>query len=160
MGGGSTWDRFTERARRVVWFSQREAARLSSPFIDPGHLLLGLIAEDEAYKKGKTVAVHILDQLGVDLFKVRQTVEAELGEPLSPGYAVDPAATQFTPRGRYVIEIAIQDADFRRKQYVGTEHILVGLLQCEGTAARVLLPLGVSLDCVNAEIEVMERSGQ
>ena len=149
-GGGMTdrFDRFTEGARKVLQLSQEEARRLSHDYIGTEHLLLALVRE------GDGVAAHVLQELGVELHKVRKAIEFIIGR----GEHSVTGATGLTPRAKRVIELAASEADRLRHQVVDTEHILLGLIaEGEGIAAGILESLGVSLEKVRANVIEMVR---
>ena len=127
--------RFTERAQRVLVLAQEEARRLNSNFIGTEHLLLGLVRE------GSGIAARALQNMGIDLSKVRQEVEKIIGKGDKPSHAIS-----YTPRAKRVIELAIEEGQNLGHNYVGTEHILLGLLrEGEGIAAQVLSNLGIDV---------------
>lgn len=135
--------KFTERAQKVIAYAQEEARRLNHNVVGTEHLLLGLIRE------GEGVAARALMNLGVDLQKVREQVENLIG--------VGPFAIQgpigYTPRAKRVLELALDESRRLKHNYVGTEHILLGLIrEGEGVAAQVLANLGVSLDRARNEV--------
>jgi ATP-dependent Clp protease ATP-binding subunit ClpC len=137
------WEPFTERARRSIVLAQEEAQRLGNNYIGTEHLLLGIISE------GESVAAKVLENLGISLQKVRGEVEAIVGKG-------NPAAQQemvFTPRAKRVIELAFEEARALAHNYIGTEHLLLGLVrEGEGVAARVLSNLGVDPSKIRSEI--------
>src|SRR6202011_5754277 len=125
---------FTERARRSIVLAQEEAQRLGNNYIGTEHILLGIISE------GESLAAKVLETLGVNLAKVRQEVEAIVGRG---GQTVQQEMV-FTPRAKRVIELAFEEARQLNHNYIGTEHLLLGLIrEGEGVAARVLTNLGV-----------------
>ncbi len=128
------WEPFTERARRSIVLAQEEAQRLGNNYIGTEHILLGIISE------GESLAAKVLESLGVNLSKVRQEVEAIVGRG---GQTVQQEMV-FTPRAKRVIELAFEEARQLNHNYIGTEHLLLGLIrEGEGVAARVLTNLGV-----------------
>jgi len=130
----SMWEPFTERARRSIVLAQEEAQRLGNNYIGTEHILLGIISE------GESLAAKVLESLGVNLAKVRQEVEAIVGRG---GQTVQQEMV-FTPRAKRVIELAFEEARQLSHNYIGTEHLLLGLIrEGEGVAARVLTNLGV-----------------
>ncbi len=130
----SMWEPFTERARRSIVLAQEEAQRLGNNYIGTEHILLGIISE------GESLAAKVLESLGVNLAKVRQEVEAIVGRG---GQTVQQEMV-FTPRAKRVIELAFEEARQLNHNYIGTEHLLLGLIrEGEGVAARVLTNLGV-----------------
>jgi len=130
----SMWEPFTERARRSIVLAQEEAQRLGNNYIGTEHVLLGIISE------GESLAAKVLETLGVNLAKVRAEVEAIVGRG---GQTVQQEMV-FTPRAKRVIELAFEEARQLNHNYIGTEHLLLGLIrEGEGVAARVLTNLGV-----------------
>jgi ATP-dependent Clp protease ATP-binding subunit ClpA len=138
------FERFTERARRVLTFAQEEAEKGHQSYIGTEHLLLGLLREKEG------VAAGGLESLGVRPDQVRETIEAVLrrDEQIVVQQIIP------TSRVKKVIEISFEEARRMGHNYVGTEHLLLGLLiEGEGVAAHVLGDLGVTLDAVRAEVD-------
>ncbi|WP_066640522.1 ATP-dependent Clp protease ATP-binding subunit [Desulfolucanica intricata] len=130
--------RFTERAQKVFILAQEEAKRLNYPYVGTEHLLLGLIRE------GQGVAAKVLDSMGVDADRVRQIVEQMIGQGKGAG-----AEITLTPRAKKVLELSVDEARRMGHNYVGTEHLLLGLLrEGEGVAAQVLSTLGADLNRV------------
>ncbi|HEX2953162.1 MAG TPA: Clp protease N-terminal domain-containing protein, partial [Bacillota bacterium] len=137
------FERFTERARRVVFLSQQEAARLQHNVVGTEHLLLGLIAE------GEGVAAKALESMGISLERVQNEIERIIGIGETPPTAEIP----FTPRAKRVLELALDEGRQLGHNYVGTEHILLGLIrEGEGIAAQVLKNLGADLDKVRKQV--------
>src|SRR5580765_5080592 len=145
------FDRFNDRAKRVLALAQDEAIRFNHNYIGTEHLLLGLVRE------GEGVAARVLDSLGVELSKVRTAVEFIIGRGDS---TTSPSEITLSPRTKKVIELAIDEARKLGHSHVGTEHLLLGLVrEGEGIAAGVLESLGVSLEKVRAQvIEVLKSS--
>src|SRR5260221_580842 len=145
------YDKFTERARKVLSLAQEEAQRFQHPYIDTEHLLLGLVRE------GEGVAAKVLSNLGVELTKVRSTVEFMIGR----GERIVLGEFPPTPGAKKVIELAVDEARRLNHRYIGTEHLLLGLVREEdGIAARALESLGVNLAKVRAQtIQVLSQSG-
>ncbi len=136
------FNKFTERARKVLHLAQEEAQRLKHNYIGTEHLLLGLIRE------GDGVAAKVLSNLGVDLDKARISVESILGR----GNRVVIGEIGFTPRAKKVIELAVDEARRLHHHYLGTEHLLLGLVrEGQGIGAGVLESLGVSLEKVRTQ---------
>ncbi|MCH8066222.1 MAG: ATP-dependent Clp protease ATP-binding subunit [Chloroflexi bacterium] len=136
------FDKFTERARRVLTLAQEEAQRFNHNYIGTEHLLLGLVRE------GDGVAAKVLSNLGVELSKVRSAVEFIIGR----GDRATVGEIGLTPRAKKVIELAVDEARRLSHHYIGTEHLLLGLVrEGEGIAASVLESLGVNLERVRAE---------
>ncbi len=135
--------RFTERAQQVLVLAQEEARRLNHNFIGTEHLLLGLVRE------GSGIAARALQNMGVDLNKVRQEVE----NIIPKGDKNPPQSISYTPRAKRVIELAIEESQNLGHNYVGTEHLLLGLLrEGEGIAAQVLTNLGIDLKKARKEV--------
>src|ERR1700736_3024980 len=136
------FDKFTERARRVLTLAQEEAQRFNHNYIGTEHLLLGLVRE------GDGVAAKVLANLGVELNKVRSAVEFIIGR----GDRAVLGEIGLTPRAKKVIELAGDEARRLNHRCIGTEHLLLGLVrEGEGIAAGVLESLGVNLERVRAE---------
>lgn len=134
--------RFTERAQKVLALAQEEATRLHHPGVGTEHILLGLVRE------GEGIAARALQMLGVEANKVQQEVERIIGE----GQGQVNAMT-YTPRAKKVIELSIDEARKLNHTYVGTEHILLGLIrEGEGVAARVLANMNVSLNKARQQV--------
>ncbi len=141
-GMADRFDKFTERARRVLTLAQEEAQRFNHNYIGTEHLLLGLVRE------GDGVAAKVLANLGVELNKVRSAVEFIIGR----GDRSTMGEIGLTPRAKKVIELAVDEARRLNHHYIGTEHLLLGLVrEGEGIAAGVLESLGVNLERVRAE---------
>lgn len=135
--------KFTQRAQKVIAYAQEEARRLNHNVVGTEHLLLGLIRE------GEGVAARALANLGIDVSKVRSQVEAMIGA--GPFPIQGPIG--YTPRAKRVMELAMDESRKLGHNYVGTEHILLGLIrEGEGVAAQVLNNLGVSLDKAQKEV--------
>ena len=135
----SVFERFTDRARRVVVLAQEEARQLSHSYIGTEHVLLGLIHE------GEGVAAKALESLGISLEAVRGQVEEIIGR----GGSAPSGHIPFTPRAKKVLELSLREALQLGHNYIGTEHILLGLIrEGEGVAAQVLVKLGADLSRV------------
>ena len=144
------YERFTDRARKVVQLASQEAQRLNHEYIGTEHILLGLVSE------GSGVAANVLKNLDIDIRKVR--VEVEKIVRAGPDLVAAGKLPQ-TPRAKKVIEYAIQEARDLDHNYVGTEHLLLGLLrEMEGVGAQVLMNLGLRLS--NVRVEVLNLIGQ
>src|SRR6202790_377626 len=142
MNDRDRFDKFTERARKVLSLAQEEAQRFQHNYIGTEHLLLGLVRE------GEGVAAKVLSNLGVELNKVRSAVEFIIGR----GDRIVLGEIGLTPRAKKVIELAVDEARRLNHHYIGTEHLLLGLVrEGEGIAAGVLESLGVNLERVRAE---------
>ncbi|MCY4581350.1 MAG: ATP-dependent Clp protease ATP-binding subunit [Chloroflexi bacterium] len=138
----SRFEKFSERARRVLSLAQEEAQRFNHNYIGTEHILLGLVRETDG------VAARALSSLNVELSKVRSAVEFIIGRGERPS----PGDIGLTPRAKKVIELAVDEARRLTHHYIGTEHLLIGIMrEGEGVAAGVLESLGVSLDKVRAE---------
>src|SRR5438094_1787501 len=141
------YERFTDRARKVMQLANQEAQRFNHEYIGTEHILLGLV------KEGSGVAANVLKNLDIDLRKIRLEVEKIV--PSGPDMVTMGKLPQ-TPRAKKVIEYAIEEARDLKHNYVGTEHLLLGLLREEGgVAGQVLLNLGVSLDAVRMEVLIL-----
>ncbi len=128
--------RFTERAQRVLVLAQEEARAINHNYIGTEHLLLGLIRE------GEGIASRVLESLGVKADTIRDQLDKVIGRGENP-----PSSISYTPRAKKVIELAIEEGRNLGHNYVGTEHLLLGLIrEAEGVAAQVLSNLGVNLD--------------
>ncbi|HEX9697691.1 MAG TPA: ATP-dependent Clp protease ATP-binding subunit [Actinomycetota bacterium] len=137
------FERFTDRARRVVVLAQEEARMLNHNYIGTEHILLGLIHE------GEGVAAKALESLGISLEAVRQQVEEIIGQGQTPPTGHIP----FTPRAKKVLELSLREALQLGHNYIGTEHILLGLIrEGEGVAAQVLVKLGADLNKVRQQV--------
>ncbi len=142
MRNRDRFDKFTERARNVLHLAQEEAQRLHHNYIGTEHLLLGLVRE------GEGVAGKVLTSLGVDLEKVRKAVEDIIGR----GDRIVLGEIGLTPRAKKVIEFAVDEARHLNHHYIGTEHLLLGLLrEGEGIGAGVLESFGLNLQDVRAK---------
>ncbi len=136
-------ERFTVRARRVVVLAQEEARMLNHNYIGTEHLLLGLVHE------GEGVAARVLESLGISLVAVRQQVEAIIGQGIQP----PPGHIPFTPRAKTVLELSLREALELGHNYIGTAHILLGLIrEGEGVAAQVLALQGADLSRVRVQV--------
>jgi ATP-dependent Clp protease ATP-binding subunit ClpC len=136
-------ERFTDRARRVVVLAQEEARMLGHTWIGTEHILLGLIHE------GDGVAANALGSLGISLDVVRQQVEEVIGQ----GDQVPSGHIPFTPRAKKVLELSLRESKQLGHTYIGTEHILLGLIrEGDGVAAQVLVKLGADLNRVRQQV--------
>jgi ATP-dependent Clp protease ATP-binding subunit ClpA len=143
---GVVFERFTDRARRAVVLAQEEARMLNHNYIGTEHILLGLIRE------GDGVAARVLASLDISLAAVRRQVEEVVGK----GQAAQSGHIPFTPRAKKVLELSLREALQLGHNYIGTEHILLGLIrEGEGVAAQVLQKLGVSLQGARREVVQM-----
>ncbi|MDO9554970.1 MAG: ATP-dependent Clp protease ATP-binding subunit [Atribacterota bacterium] len=145
--------RYTEKAKRAIMIAQEEAINLNHDYIGTEHILIGLIKEEEG------VASQVLRQLGVNVDKVVEEVERLVGK----GEYQQVGEIAFTPRAKKVLELASQEASQLKNNYIGTEHILLGLIkEGSGVAVRILADLGINLDNVYSEIMkvLMESQAQ
>jgi ATP-dependent Clp protease ATP-binding subunit ClpA len=146
-GRRTMWQRFTERARRVVFFAQEEAGRLGENYVSTEHLLLGLVRENDS------VAARILDRMGISLGRVRSEIERQVAR----GDGKLGKDMQLTPRAKRVIDLAYDEARQLSNNYIGTEHLLLGLIrEGEGLAGRVLAKLGVELERTREEVRALQ----
>jgi ATP-dependent Clp protease ATP-binding subunit ClpC len=137
------FERFTDRARRVLVLAQEEAKLLNHNYIGTEHILLGLIHE------GDGVAAQALESLGISLAAVREKVEEKIG----PAQGSAPGSPPFTPRAKKVLELSLREALQLGHNYIGTEHMLLGLVrEGEGEAAQVLISLGADLGKVRQQV--------
>jgi len=142
------WQRFTERARKVIFYAQEEAGRLGQNYVSTEHLLLGLIREND------TVAARILYRLGISLARIRSEVERQVAH----GEGRLGQDMQLTPRAKRVIDIAYDEARQLNNNYIGTEHLLLGLMrEAEGLAGKVLTMLGADLDRTRQEVRLLQE---
>ena len=150
MGTEGRFDRFTERARRVLTLAQEEALRFKHNYMGTEHLLLGLVWEVEG------VAAKVLSNLGIEPANVRSAVESAVGR----GQGQVMGEIGLTPRAKKVLDLAVDEGQRLGHHYVGTEHLLLGLVrEGEGVAAGVLRTLGLDLEKVRSEvIEVLRGS--
>jgi ATP-dependent Clp protease ATP-binding subunit ClpC len=152
MNDRDRFDKFTERARKVLSLAQEEAQRLYHNYIGTEHLLLGLVREREG------VAGKVLTSFGVDLEKVRKAVEHIIGRGDRKVFG----EIGLTPRAKKVIELAVDEAQRLNHNYIGTEHLLLGLLrEGEGIGAGVLKSFGLSLQDVRVKtIQVLNEQSK
>jgi ATP-dependent Clp protease ATP-binding subunit ClpC len=137
-------DRFTDRVRRVIYFARDEASRLQHDYIGTEHLLLGIVRE------GEGIAAKVLSKLDLDFEQIQQAVESMVTKS---GASLTIGEIPFTPRAKRVLELAIEEARLLGHNYVGTEHLLLGLIrEGEGVAAQVLSDLGVDRKRVREEV--------
>ena len=142
------FERFTERARRAVVLAQDEARKLDHGYIGTEHLLLGLVRE------GEGVAAKALESLGISLKTVREQVVARVGRGQRPPSGHIP----FTDRAKRVLELSLRESGQLGHRYIGTEHILLGLVaEGDGVAAQVLTGLGADLERVRQQVIVLLR---
>ncbi|MGC8971875.1 MAG: ATP-dependent Clp protease ATP-binding subunit [bacterium] len=137
------WDKFTDQARRVLTLGREEARRLNHNYLGTEHLLLGLLAE------GEGIAAKVLSSWGIDLGYVRAKVEELIGR----GGGIYLPEMTLTPRAKRALELAYEESKLMGQNYIGTEHILLGLIrEGEGVAAKILESLGVTLDKARSEV--------
>ncbi len=138
------FDRFTDRAKKVMSFARQEAMKFNHEYIGTEHILLGLVQE------GSGVAANVLKNMSIDLEKIRHEVEKIVKTGPS---MVTMGQLPFTPRAKKVLELSMEEASQLSHNYIGTEHLLLGLIrENEGIAAQVLMNLGVKLDEVREEV--------
>ncbi|MCW5941117.1 MAG: ATP-dependent Clp protease ATP-binding subunit [Fimbriimonadaceae bacterium] len=143
------WQRFTERARKVVFYAQEEAQKFGEGYVSTEHLLLGLVRESDS------VASRVLERLGVGLGRIRAEVEKQLPR----GDARASQDMTLTPRAKRVIDLAYDEARNLNNNYIGTEHLLLGLIrEGDGLAGRVLSKLGVELERARKEVMALQDS--
>src|ERR1700755_2700406 len=141
------WQRFTERARKVVFYAQEEAQKFGEGYVSTEHLLLGLVRESDS------VAARVLEKLGVSLNRIRAEVEKQLPR----GDARPSQDMTLTPRAKRVIDLAYDEARNLNNNYIGTEHLLLGLIrEGDGLAGRVLNKLGVELEKARREVMALQ----
>src|SRR6184192_2801600 len=137
------FERFTERARQVVVLAQDEARALRHNYIGTEHILLGLLREEEG------LGARVLESLDVTLEEVRAQVARIVGE----GDTVTPGQIPFTPRAKKVLELGLREALTLGHNYIGTEHLLLGLVrENEGVGARILLDFGADADKIRDQV--------
>lgn len=143
--------RYTEKAKRAIMIAQEEAINLNHDYIGTEHILIGLIKEEEG------VASQVLRQLGVNVDKVVEEVERLVGK----GEYQQVGEIAFTPRAKKVLELASQEASQLKNNYIGTEHILLGLIkEGSGVAIRILADLGINLNNIYSEIMKVLMEGE
>jgi ornithine carbamoyltransferase len=142
------WQRFTERARKVVFYAQEEAGHLGENYVSTEHLLLGLVRENDS------VAARVLHRMNVSLGRIRHEIERQV----SRGDGRQGQDMQLTPRAKSVIDMAYDEARTLNNNYIGTEHLLLGLIrEEEGLAGRVLIKLGVTLERTLGEVRQLQQ---
>ena len=145
------WQRFSERARKVVFYSQEEAQKFGDGYVSTEHLLLGLVRESDS------VAAQVLDRLGVSLNRVRAEVEKQLPR----GDARPNQDMTLTPRAKRVIDLSYDEARQLGNNYIGTEHLLLGLIrEGDGLAGKVLTNLGVGLETTRTVVMAIQVNDQ
>ena len=136
-------DKFTERVRKVLFLAREEAGRLQHDYIGTEHLLLGVI------KEGEGIACAVLDKLGVDVDELRQSIESKI---IATGGTLTIGEIPFTPRAKRVLELSVEEAHQMGHNYVGTEHLLLGLIrEGEGIAAKALMEQGLDRKRIKEE---------
>ncbi len=142
------WQRFTERARKAVFYAQEEAVKWNQSFVGSEHLLLGLVREDDSF------TARILDRIGVS----RAQICAEVQKHLSPGTDGQGEDLMLTPGAKQVIDLAYAEAKRLKDPYIGGEHLLLGLIaEQEGIAARVLIGLGMTLETTREQVQKAQK---
>ena len=137
------FDRFTERAQKVMVYSQEEAVRQNYNYIGTEHILLGILRE------GEGIAAQVLKNKGIDLITVRQQVEALVGK----GQQEVGQVIGYTPRTKTILELSVEEARSLGQNYIGTEHLLLALIrEGEGVAAQILMAMGLNFDSLRQEI--------
>ena len=137
------FDRFTERAQKVMVYSQEEAVRQNYNYIGTEHILLGILRE------GEGIAAQVLKNKGIDLITVRQQVEALVGK----GQQEVGQVIGYTPRTKTILELSVEEARSLGQNYIGTEHLLLALIrEGEGVAAQILAAMGLNFDNIRQEI--------
>lgn len=145
------FERFTDRSRAVIQLANQEAQRFNHEYVGTEHILLGLV------KEGSGIAAHVLKNLDVDLRKIRLEVEKIVH---SGPAMLTIGKLPYTPRARRVLEFAIKEANALSHNYVGTEHVLLGLLrEQEGVASDVLRALGLSTEQVRGGVNAILGTG-
>src|SRR6185295_18583623 len=138
------FDRFTDRAKKVMNLARQEAQRFNHEYLGTEHILLGLVQE------GSGVAANVLKNMNIELAKIRGEVEKIVKTGPS---MVTMGQLPFTPRAKKVLELSMEEAANLGHNYIGTEHLLLGLIkENEGIAAQVLMNLGVKLEDVREEV--------
>jgi ATP-dependent Clp protease ATP-binding subunit ClpC len=137
------FQRFTDRARRVVVLAQHEARTLDHDYIGTEHILLGLIDE------GRGVAATALTSMGISLEEMRQAVQDSIGRGAQPP---ESGHIPFTPQAKKVLELSLRESMQLGHEYIGTEHILLALIREGGGAAQLLVRAGVDLDRARQQV--------
>lgn len=145
------WQRFTETARKVIFCSQNEAAKLGEKYVSTEHILLGLTCVEESS------AARILERLQIPLRIVRNQVEAQAAR----GDGRIGQDFQLTPRAKRAIDLAYDEARQLGVNYIGTEHLLLGVVrEGNGLGSKVLAALGADLECIRGAVQELHASGQ
>lgn len=143
------WQRFTERARKVVFYAQEEAQKFGEGYVSTEHLLLGLT------RAPNSVAARVIEKLDVTLRRIRTEVEKQLPR----GDARPSQDMTLTPRAKRVIDLAYDEARMLNNNYIGTEHLLLGMIrEGDGLAAKILDTLGISLEMARREVMAMQNA--
>jgi len=141
------WQRFTERARKVVFYSQEEAQKNGDGYVSTEHLLLGLLRESG------TVAARVIERLGFSVNQVRMEVEKQLPR----GEVREHQDMTLTPRAKRIIDLSYDEARLLNNNYIGTEHLLLGLIrEGDGLGGRVLISLGFDLEQARVEVKALQ----
>ena len=145
------FDRFTERAQKVMVYSQEEAVRMNYNYIGTEHILLGILRE------GEGIAARVLKSKGIDLAAVRNQVEAIIGK----GQQKVAQVIGYTPRTKTILELSVDEARSLGQNYIGTEHLLLALIrEGEGVAAQILMAMGLNFNSIRQEIiELLDSEG-
>lgn len=144
------WQRFTERARKVVFFAQEEAQKFGEGYVSTEHILLGLVRDDDS------TAARVLERLGVKHGRIRTEIEKQLPS----GDEILPQDMSLTPRAKRVIDLAYDEARKLKNNYIGTEHLLLGLIrERDGLAGSVLKKLGVELERARQAVREVQGNG-
>ena len=146
------YERFTDRARKVMQLANQEAQRFNNQYIDSWHVLIGLV------KEGSGVAANVLTSMGVNLREIRLTVERVIQPPTERDDVVL-GKLPHTPDTKAVVEFACDEARGLGHNYVGTEHVLLGLLRTDGPARRVLDEFKLNPETVRAEVVKLLGTG-
>jgi ATP-dependent Clp protease ATP-binding subunit ClpA len=148
-GGPAMYERFTDRSRKVMKLANEEARRFNHEYVGTEHMLLGLV------KEGSGVAANVLKNLDVDLRKVRREVERVVQTAVAAD-AWEAQKLPFTPRAKEAIEVAMKEARGLHHNYIGTEHLLLGLIGArESVAAQVLLNFGLTADRIRTDVQAL-----
>ena len=143
------WQRFTERARKVIFFAQEEARKLGENYVSTEHLLLGIIRDTEI----DSVAMRVLILIGIDTKQIASEIERQVAH----GDGRLDQDMQLTPRAKRVIDLAYDELTQLNNNYIGTEHLLLGLIrEGQGLAGRVLAKVGANLDQVRFEVRLIQ----
>jgi len=143
------WQRFTESARKVIFYAQEEASRLGENYVSTEHLLLGVVREND------NAAAWTLDRLGVSLGRIRSEIERQV----TRGDGRLGQDMQLTPRAKRVIDLALDEARLLDNKHVGTEHLLLGMIrEGEGLAGRVLAKHGLELERTRREVKEGQKA--